>query len=157
MAIEKVEEVQKLKINLNTPEDCLPEYVRNFFIDNILSRVFAYLFGWSDDLQKPVKLKALQDGSLVVAVSSSAFTKNQTFTGTVADAEEVKEFDDVAGRVDIWSGSEPLYVSRDNGNGVWQDEIEIKPNGFYSFDARTKRLKIRSTSTGTEYQIIGWS
>ena len=108
MPIDVVEERQKFKINLNTPEDLIPEYVRNFFVSNIVNRVIAYLYGWDYDQEKPVKLKTLSDGSLVVAVSGSAYTNNITKSGVVYDSEVVEEFDHIVSRIDIWNGSEAV-------------------------------------------------
>ena len=156
MPFEIPEQKQKFKINLNTPEDLIPEYVRNFVVSNVVNRVLSYLYGWDYDQEKPVKLKALGDGSLVVSVSGTGYTNNITKSGIVYDSEVVEEFDHIVSRIDIWNGSEELYIARDSGDGTWQDEIKIEPNQFYSFDAVTKRLKLRSTSTGTTYQIVGW-
>lgn len=156
MAFDVKEEKQKLKINLNTPEDFIPEYVRNFFISNILNRCFAYLYAWDYDQKRPVKLKTLSNGSLVVASSGSGFTNNETYTGTVTDTELVIGFTRAVNRIDIWNGSENLTIQRDSGDGTWQDSITIFANQFYSFDAVTKRLKLVSTATGTDYQIVGW-
>jgi len=156
MPIDIPEEKQKFKINLNTPEDLIPEYVRNFVVSNIVNRVLSYLYGWDYDQEKPVKLKALGDGSLVVSISGAAYVNNITKSGTVYDSAVVEEFEHVVTRVDVWNGSEELIIARDSGDGVWQDEIKISPNQFYSFDAVTKKLKLVSTSSGTTYQIVGW-
>jgi len=156
MPINILEEKQKFKINLNTPEDFIPEYVRDFIVSNIVSRVLSYLYGWDYDQEKPIKLKALGDGSLVVSVSGTGYTNNITKLGTVYDSEVVEEFDHIVSRIDIWNGSEELYIARDSGNGTFQNEIRIDPNQFYSFDGITKRIRLRSTVNGTKYQIVGW-
>ena len=156
MAIDIPEEKQKFKINLNTPEDLLPEYVRNFIVSNIVNRVLSYLYGWNYDQEKPIKLKALGDGSLVVSVSGTGYTKNKTFHDVVYDSAHIINFGVVVGRIDIWSGTDYLFIRRDNGNGVWQDEMKIPPNSFYSFDAQTKRLMVWSSTSGSEYWITGW-
>jgi len=156
MAIDVKEEKQKLKINLNIEEDFIPEYVRDFYTSNIIQRALSHLYGWDYDQKKPVKLKALSNGILVVAQSGSGFTNNETHSGTVTDSSIIIEFTRAVNRVDIWNGSEALTIERDSGDGVFQDSIKVYANQFYSFDAVTKRLRLVSTSTGTDYQIVGW-
>jgi len=88
--------------------------------------------------------------------NTETFTNNITNTGSVQDTPVEITFNHEVLRLDIWNGSDVLYVARDSGDGTYQDEIKLEPNQFYSFDGKTKAIKIRSTSNGTEYQIVGW-
>lgn len=155
---EITEEIQNIRENEFTENyDFDPAHPRRFGVSNIVQRVIAHLTGRHSSGQK--KLLCTQTGILKVASSGSGFERNDTKSGTAADAYgTVISFDSASSRVDIWIDDNPATIKRSYDGLTWDDEIELEANSYYSFDAVTAQLNIKNTTAGSNavYRIVGW-
>jgi hypothetical protein len=136
-----------------------PRYAQRYYIDNILKRVFAYIFGWDYINNVPVRLKANQDGTLRVSSVSIPFSVNDTKSGNAPDTYETPlTFDQDCGEVDVFIFDNAALIQRSTDGTTWQDEIEIPANTMYSFSATTRAIRIKNKTAGStaRYQIVGW-
>ena len=158
MPIDVKEEWQKLLLNFSNEEDFDPDWVRQYFINNIVQRTLSLLFATDKDTGEIKKLKCLSDGSLVVATATSGLTNNKTFTGTSSDSETELDFGLTVLRIDIWVYDNDLKISRSRDGLTFQDWITLKADSFYSFDASTIKIKVVNAQAGMNagYQIVGW-
>lgn len=160
MAEVKVEEkIQKVIEQLNSGANFSPEFVREFFISNILSRAFAYLFGWDYLSGEPVKLQATPDGILRVSTFPSYYTINETFSGNAPDTYGTPiAFGDDVQHVDIWIEDNAAIFQRSLNGTLWYSEIKLFANSYYCFDATTRYIRIKNAVSGAvaKYQIVGW-
>jgi len=159
MALTPKEYPQKVDEQLSAGASFIPKYVREYFIDNLLKRVFAYLFGWDIETGEPRKVAVNPDGSLRVTVTGESLSINDTKTGTAPDAYGARvDFDVVVSRIDIFIWDNAALLMRSMDGNIFMDEIEIPANSFYGIDARCHSFKIKNKSVGfpAVYQIIGW-
>jgi hypothetical protein len=156
----KVEEVvQLVDEQLSEGVTLEPRYIQRYFIDNVLKRVLAYLFGWDYISNTPVRLKANPDGTLRVSAVSVPFSVNDVKSGNAPDAYGAAlAFDQDCGEVDIFIWDNPALVQRSADGVTFQDEIEISAGTMYSFTATTRSIRIKNKTAGAvaRYQIVGW-
>lgn len=159
MPVRVEESAQRLKEQLNASLELEPEFVREFFIDNIVKRVVAYLMGWNYATGEPTKLSLNPDGSLRVSITAAPSSVNETFTGEGTDEWAlIFSILGLAQVVDIWVDGAPLLFQRSVDGATWQDAFEVKANSFYSFQASTKAMRVKNASEGQSgtYQIVIW-
>jgi len=152
------EEHQNLIEQLNEGLNLDPKYIQRFFITNLVTRSIAYLMAFDVTSDFPVKIRATSDGSLKVATTGIAYEHNQTLKGTCSDTEQELTFNQVVSRVDIWVKDNDMIISRSYDGLTYEDEIEISAGSFYSFDCKTKSIKVKNAVSGANatYQIVGW-
>jgi len=134
-----------------------PSSPRRFFITNIFSRALAHLIGWTG--QKSVRLTATAAGILKVAPTGAGFQYNDTKAGSAADAYGAPlAFDTIVSRVDLYIWDNSAIIKKTLDGVLYQDEIEIPPNVFFSFDCNVHSINIKNKTAlaVARYQIVGW-
>jgi hypothetical protein len=157
--VKVVEEKQEVVEQLNSGANLEPIFVRKFFISNILSRVFSYLFAWNYDKNEPVKLSATADGMLKVSATAVVNTHNYTFTGEASDDYETAlDFERIVNTVDVFIFDNDAIIKRSVDGTIYDSEIKVPAGGMYSFDCNTKSILIKNATEGAtaKYQIVGW-
>lgn len=147
--------VEQLSSGLNLD----PQFVREYFVSNMVSRVLSYLLGWSVDTGNPVKLISTPRGELIVSVSGYGFIHNESFSGSVGnDWETVASFSAIVGRVDLWISDDHVEIRRSLDGVLYDEPIRLDKGSFYSFDCQTLRIEMRSLTSGVTagYRIVGW-
>jgi len=155
----KTEEIwQNLIEQLNSDINTDPKQVQRFFINNIVQRVFAYLYAFETLSGFPKKLTCTSDGCLRVASIGSGYEHNITFSGDASDDYTELDFGRRVSRIDMWIDNYDAVITRSVDGVVYDDEIVIKANTFYSFDCVTSKIKIKNRTSGSNasYQIVGW-
>lgn len=155
-AVTPEEQVQKVKEHLLEDLKFEPEQVRNFFVTNLFSRVFAHLVGWTGKNAK--MLRCTSAGELKTAPTSTGIEHNDTKSGDAPDTYGVMQtFDQVASRLDVFIWDNPALIKRSVDGSTYEDVIEV-PVGFYSVDAVTVGFAIQNKTAASvaRYQIIGW-
>jgi hypothetical protein len=157
--VKVVEEKQEVVEQLNSGANLEPTFVKKFFISNILSRAFSYLFGWNYDKNEPVKLSATADGLLRVSATAVVNTHNYTFTGQASNDYEIAlDFGRIVNSVDIFIFDNDAVIKRSSDGVTYDSEIRILGDTVYSFDCSTKSILIKNATPGAtaSYQIVGW-
>lgn len=134
-----------------------PKHVRDLFISNIVMRTYSRVVGQGP--YNPVPIKCNEDGYLYVAGLGGGYTRNETKSGTAADAYGAAvAFSEAMGRIDLIIFDNPAVFKRTRDNVVWDDEIELFADAFYSFDATTLQFNIKNKTAGlnARYQVVGW-
>jgi hypothetical protein len=134
-----------------------PKYVPWFYVDNIIQRVFARTYGQGPI--GPVPIKCNEEGALFVAGVGGAYTRNEVKFGAAPDAYGAAiEFSVPMGRVDIFTLDNKMLLVRSRDNVVWDDEIFLFKDSFYSIDCVTFAFKVQNFAAGlvANYRVIGW-
>lgn len=135
-----------------------PQHVPWLFINNLVQRVLARTVGMGP--YGPVTIKCNKEGALYVAGIGGGYSRNEVKSGNAANAYAgaAIAFSAVMGRVDLFIFDNPVYVKRSRDGVVWDDEIELFQDAFYSFDCNTLELNIKNkTADATaRYQFVGW-
>lgn len=155
----RVEEIhQKLDEQLSADVNLDPKYVQQFFTSNLVQRVLAYLFGWNYLTREPQKVSVTSDGSLRVAVTATALEHYSVHKGTAGDEWTLILFPYVVARVDVWIKDAGAVIDHTLDGELWDGEIDLDINSFYSFDCKTKAIRVKNKVSGQNayYQIVGW-
>ena len=134
-----------------------PKYIPWMYIDNVIQRVFARTLGQGPF--GPVPIKCNEEGSLYVAGMGGAYTRNETKAGNAPDAYGAAiAFSHVMGRIDIFSLDNKMVFKRTRDDVIWDDEIELFKDSFYSIDCNTLKFNVKNYAPAStaRYQIIGW-
>jgi len=134
-----------------------PKYVPWMYISNVIQRVFARTLGQSP--LGPVPIKCSEDGSLFVAGLGGGYTQNETKFGNAPDAYGAPiQFSAPMGRVDIYCFDQKMIFKRSRDGVLWNNEIELFKDTFYSFDCTTFQFNLKNYAAGitARYQVIGW-
>jgi len=137
--------------------DLDPNYVPWMYIDNVIQRSFARVMGLGPF--GPVTIKCNEEGSLYVAGLGGGYTRHEPTAGNAPDAYAGPiAFSAAMGRVDIFTFDNKMYFKRSRDGVLWDPEIELFKDSFYSFDCTTLQFDIRNLTAGliARYQIIGW-
>lgn len=152
------EEIQKIVDELLTEDYPFePEQPYVYFLSNVITRVFAHLHARSTTGVK--KLVCTEAGVLKTAPTGTGFEYNDVWSGSAPDAYgTAKTFDSVASRVDVFTWDNSAIIKRSLDGTVYQDEIEVPANFYYSFDGSTHSINIKNKTAGAvaRFQIIGW-
>ena len=153
------EEVIQNILQENIQEDLTfdPSTQRRFYITNIFSRALAHLIGWTGD--KAVRLTATHAGILKVAPTGAGFQHNDTKAGSAPDAYGTPlTFDEIISRVDLYIWDNSAIIKKSLEGVLYDDEIEIPPNVFFSFDCNVHSINIKNKTAAAiaRYQIVGW-
>jgi len=156
--ISPVQEYQDVKENgLILPFSLVPKFVRRYFVDNIFTRTFAQLLGWTGT--KNVFLSCTDSGYLKVSSTGTVNEHNKTLAGNSPDAYGAAlDLARLCPTVDIFTFDFACLVKRSLDDITYDDEIEIPANYMYSFDCDTRYLKIKNkvALSVCRYSIIGW-
>lgn len=134
-----------------------PKYIPWLYINNIVTRVLSRVIGQGP--YGPVPIKCSQDGSLFVAGLGGGYTRNEVNSGNVPDAYGASiAFTNPVGRVDLFVFDNALLFKRTRDDVVWDDEIELFKDAFYSYDCTTYKFNVRNKVAGAtaRYQAVGW-
>jgi hypothetical protein len=142
---------------LGLPLSLLPQTVRRIFVNNIFTRTFAQLLGWTGT--KNVLLTATESGYLKVSSTGTVNEHNVVKSGNAPDAYGAAE--DLANlcvTVDIFTWDKACYVIRSIDGVTYGSDIEIPANAVYSFDCDTRYIKIKNKAAGQvcRFQFVGW-
>jgi hypothetical protein len=156
--ITPVQEYQDVKENgLVLPFSLVPKFVRRYFVDNIFTRTFAQLLGWTGS--KNVFLACTDSGYLKVSSTGTVNEHNKTLAGNAPDVYGAAvDLARLVPTVDIYTFDFACTIKRSLDDVTYDDEIEIPANYFYSFDCDTRYIKIKNkvALSVCRYQIIGW-
>lgn len=153
------EMIQKLKEQLNTGLSLSPEFVSEFFVNNIVSRCLTYLMGWDEFSGEPKKVKVTPDGMLKVSTTPIGYTINETYIVEVsAGSYSLVEFEDIVGTIDIFNDNIDILFERSVDGVLWQSPIYLPANVTYSFDCKTKAIRLKAKNPGESgvIQVVGW-
>jgi hypothetical protein len=137
--------------------DLDPKYLPWFYVDNVIQRVFARTMGMGP--YGPVTIKCNEEGSLYVAGLGGGYTRNETKKGNAPDAYGTAiAFSVPMGRIDLYTFDNKMVFKRTRDGVIWDDEIEVFKDSFYSMDCTTLQLKLHNYQAGliARYQLIGW-
>jgi len=137
--------------------DLDPKYLPWMYVDNVVQRVFARTLGMGP--YGPVPIKCSEDGSLFVSGIGGAYTRNETKSGAAPDAYGAATlFSAPMGRIDIFTLDNKMLLKRSRDNVVWDDEIFLFKDSFYSIDCVTLAFMVQNYVAGqvANYRIIGW-
>lgn len=134
-----------------------PKYVPWMYVSNIIQRALARVVGQGPF--GPVPIKCNEEGSLYVAGLGGAYTRNLTRSGNAPDAYGAPiTFPQVMGRLDIFCLDNKMVFKRTRDNVVWDDQIELFKDSFYSIDCNTLMFNVKNYAAGStaRYQVIGY-
>lgn len=134
-----------------------PKYVPWMYVSNIIQRALARVVGQGPF--GPVPIRCNEDGSLYVAGLGGGYTRNETKSGSALDSYGAPvTFSAAMGRTDIYTFDNKMIFKRTRDGVVWDDEIELFKDSFYSIDCKTLQFNVKNSAPGStaRYQIIGW-
>jgi len=134
-----------------------PKYVPWMYVSNVIQRALARCVGQGPF--GPVPIRCNEEGSLYVAGLGGAYSRNETKSGTAPDAYGAAiAFSQVMGRLDIYCLDKKMVFKRTRDDVVWDDEIELFQDSFYSIDCNTLKFNVKNYVAGqpARYQIVGW-
>ena len=134
-----------------------PESVKRFFISNIISRVWATLYGWTGS--RKVRLACSEAGYLKVSSTGTTFSTNVTKAGNAPDTYGTAEdFGVICPRVDIFAFDFACVISRSDDGVTYDADIEIPANYKYSYDGDTRYIKVKNKTALSvcRFQFVGW-
>lgn len=134
-----------------------PKYVPWMYVSNIIQRVFARTLGQGPF--GPVPIKCNEEGALYVAGLGGGYTRNETKEGSAPDSYGAPIlFSAPMGRVDIFTLDNKMLLMRSRDNVVWDDEIFLFKDSFYSIDCVTLALKVKNFTPGSvaNFRFVGW-
>lgn len=134
-----------------------PRYVPWMYVSNVIQRALARVVGQGPF--GPVPIKCNEEGSLHVAGLGGAYTRNETKNGSAADAYGAAiAFSAVMGRLDIYCLDNKMYFKRTRDDVIWDDEIELFKDSFYSIDCNTLKFNVKNYAAGltARFQVVGW-
>ena len=156
--IEILKEVNKIdEDHLEVDLNFRIKRVKAWFISNIFGRALSYLVGYTGT--KALMLRCTSGGILKVSSAGTIFEINETKQATSVDAwASIVPFTGVCSSVDIWVFTNDITFVRSPDASTYWNEFKLKAGDFYSFDASTKDIKIKSTTPGSHgtVQVIGW-
>ena len=133
-----------------------PAQVRQWFSNNIIRPMFAYMVGWTGT--KAVMLRATTAGILKVANVGSGLERVEALAGTAVAAESANiVFDNAVSKVRIIANTHPMYFrpSRDGTN--FEDQVHILPDVSESFDITCAAFTVqRYGANDVDYEIEGY-
>jgi len=158
MAIRVEEEFQHLDEQLSSDLNLDPRYLQRFFTSNIVQRALAYLLAWNYSTREPVRLTATSDGALRVSLTATGFEHHHRASGDATDTWTEIDIGTIAGRIDVWAWDADLLIDRSVDGITWDGEIKIPADSFYSFDCRTRKIRVKNADAGVtaRYQVVGW-
>jgi len=147
--------------NLFENLDFDPKYLPWMYLDNVIQRVIARVCGLGP--YGPVTIKCSDDGSLFVAGLGGGYTRNVTIP-TVGEGAAPDDwsapvlFPSAVGRVDIFTLDNKMLFQRSRDNVLWDDEIFLFKDSFYSIDVKTLAFKVKNfvALSVAHYRLIGW-
>ncbi len=128
-----------------------------WFISNIFGRALSYLVGWTG--RKALMLRCTSAGVLKTAETGSGFEHHFTYTGSSVNAYvAVFPTTIVFSKVEIWITSNDIEIEISPNMIAFDDSFVFSDTEYYSFDAVTQQLQLRSNVGGVhgEYKIIAW-
>lgn len=128
-----------------------------FFIGNVFGRALSYLVGWTGD--KALMLRCTEAGILKTAETGSGFEHNKTYVGTSANAYVVIfPASTIFSKVEIWCSANDMTFKRAPNLISFDDEFTFGAGVYYSFDAVTQQLEVKSTVGGVHgtFVVIAW-
>lgn len=151
---------QKVLDDLSKGLNLDPDSTREYFLSNIVQRVYALMYGKEPISGKLVLLRTTTDGRLQVSAASNIFTINETFSVSLAvSASQTINFSQTVTRVDFWSYDNVFNIVRTVSGLPNQQSFSFPAGGFYSIDASTDGLILSNPSSTSTVsgQVIGWS
>lgn len=127
-----------------------PSRIKNFFVDNIITRTFSHVFAYTDT-EKPIRLRATKEGLLKVTSFPVIYESYKTFSGTAKDSYDsttTHEFSESYNRFDILIEGGDAIISFKLTSGLWGDDIVIN-EGYHSIDFSFLGFKIKNRIAGT--------
>lgn len=154
--IEKyVTEIHNLE-QLGDVQSILNQQIK-FYIDNIISQVLAILVAKSPTKYR--ELACTEAGALHVSPVGGALDTYATETGTAGDAFAEKVLAQQVDVLDIFIFDNPaiVQISKDDAADFGPD-IRLWADSFYSIPAKSKRIKIKNQTAGSNavYYFVGW-
>jgi len=139
-----------------------PKYLPWMYLDNVIQRAIARVCGLGP--YGPVTIKCNEEGALFVAGLGGGYTRNVTIPPTgegTAPSDAYGDpilFPEPIGRVDIFTLDNKMLFQRSRDNVVWDDEIFLFKDSFYSIDVKTLSFKVMNFTSGqvAHYRVIGW-
>jgi len=126
-----------------------PSRIKNFFIDNIITRTFSHIFAYTDS-EKPIRLRATEEGLLKTTSFPVIYERYNTYAGTAKDSYDsttTHEFSESYSRFDILIENGDAVLSFKLGSGVWGDDI-ILNEGYHSIDFSHLGFRIKNRTPG---------
>jgi len=127
-----------------------PSRIKNFFVDNIITRTFSHIFAYTDN-EKPIRLRATEQGLLKVTSFPVIYESYNTFSGTAKDfydSTTTHEFSESYSRFDILVENGDAIISFKLGSGVWGDDIVLN-EGYHSIDFSCLGFRVKNRVSGT--------
>jgi hypothetical protein len=137
--------------------DLDPKYLPWMYVDNVIQRSFSRVMGLGP--YGPVTIKCNEEGSLYVAGLGGGYTRHEPKTGNSPNAYAGPiAFSAAMGRVDIFTFDNKMYFKRSRDGIIWDPEIELFKDSFYSYDCTTLKFDIKNFTANqiARYQIVGW-
>jgi len=148
MAITPREEQQQIR-ELHFIENLkfLPQYVENFFVNNIVQRSLAHLVGWTG--KRARMLICTSAGILKVAPIGTGFEHAEVHSANaVYNNYHDLAFANECSRWDIWVYENPIMIKQKNAIGVWEGETELPADSFFSFDCYAQSIEVKNVTSG---------
>lgn len=132
-------------------------YLPWMFVDNVIQRVLARTMGQGP--YGPVTIKCNEEGALFVAGLGGGYTRNETKAGAAPDAYAAAiVLTNPYGRIDIFTLDNKMVFKRTRDNVLWDDEIFLFKDSFYSIEVTTKAFNVKNFTPGSvaNYYVVGW-
>jgi len=136
----------------------IPEKIRRYGVNNIFTRTFSYLLGWTVE-DEPVKLRATTAGDLKVTATRLGLEYIERYTGTAGVHESaVVSLNRRANWFSIYPYDAPLFLRVMMPGGIWSDQIFCRGDEVTVFELEAQQFKFqRAGGTITPFVLTGIS
>lgn len=169
MTIQLKKVYQKIRENLLTELDQIPETIQNWYSSNEVLRSLSYLIGFKDS-NEAVVIRATSGGLIKVSSYPPIFETAERNPSSDADGwvalssatAKTETFTELCERVDIYGKDFELYYQLSTDGSTFQDKILLRSdiNQAVSLDFSVKAVKFVNADTGgsadASFQVIGY-
>lgn len=153
--VEKID--QRLDEDLRGDVKQFPSQIPRFFTNNLITRTFAYLFGF-DSADKPKKIRVTDLGDIRIASGSELFDTLTVYEGITDVAGITLPFPNGVRFIEIWVKNNDARVRLTPIKGL-ETQIFAVYEGYYPISMIVKSVWIGRSGAAPDiqYQVLGWA
>ena len=152
------EQVQDLLENFFLEDlELSPEFVKKFFVSNLVQRTLAHVVGQGK--KRAIPILASEAGALKVADIGGGTSSYETLPkAAISDTLTKKEFTRVCSRVDVTTWDKPVIIQLSDDGVTFGEDIVVNAGVFYSIDQSVKAVKYKNEAAdgNATLQLVGF-
>ena len=134
-----------------------PEFVKKFFVSNLVQRTLAHVVG--QGRTRGIPILATEAGALKVAEAGGGTSRYETLPkAAITDDYQTKTFTQVCCRVDVTTWDKPVILQLSDDGTAFGEDIVVNAGVFYSIDQSVKVVKYKNEAAdgNATLQLVGF-